>query len=461
MSLKIRLGAACGILMCSAVQAATLTDPKISAAALEVLTKSIAFRTVEGQGQVPAYAAYLSDILTSAGFSAADIKITAHGETATLVARYHGTNKKLKPIILCAHMDVVEAIAKDWTRDPFVPVVENGFVFGRGASDNKFDVSMIVMTLARLKREGFKPQRDIILALSGDEETQQATTQVLAKDLKDAELLLNGDAGGGMLDETGKPVVYALQAAEKTYSDYEIYVTDAGGHSSRPGKNNAIYTLAKAIDKIAAYQFPAQSSELTRAYFTATSVKTPGPLGEAMRRFARDSTDTQAVETLSANPEYIGQVRTTCVATLLSGGHALNALPQRASVSVNCRIFPGVDPATIQAKLLEVIDNPAVRLTVIGTPVMSDASPLRPDVMAALRKAINLRSPGLSIVPNMSPGATDSLYFRNLGVPSYGVSGMFMNPADDFAHGLNERVPVASIDGALAQWKSMITDLSK
>jgi carboxypeptidase PM20D1 len=461
MSLKTSLLAATIFSLSSMTHAAPLTDPKIAASALDVLTRSIAFRTVEGQGQVPAYAAYLASVLTAAGFDKSDISIVPRGETATLVARYRGSDQKLKPIILCAHMDVVEAVAKDWTRDPFKPVVENGFVYGRGASDNKFDVSMMVSTLARLKREGFKPKRDIILALSGDEETQQATTQLLAQELKNAELLLNGDAGGGMLDESGKPVVYAVQAAEKTYADYEIYVTDAGGHSSRPGKNNAIYTLAKAIDKIAAYQFPAQSSELTRAYFTATSAKTPGALGDAMRRFAKDATDAQAVETLSANPEYIGQVRTTCVATMLTGGHALNALPQRASVSVNCRIFPGVDPSTVQAKLLEVIGDPAIKLTVIGTPIMSDASPLRPDVMSAIRKAINLRSPGLPIVPNMSPGATDSLFFRNLGVPSYGVSGIFMDPADDFAHGLNERVPVASIDGALAQWKSMIMDLSK
>jgi carboxypeptidase PM20D1 len=459
MGSKLNLSLALAIIT-STLNAASIVDPATDTA-LDILKRSIAFRTVEGQAQVPAYAAYISERLITAGFAKEDIIITKHGETATLTARYRGTDARLKPIILCGHMDVVEAIAKDWTRDPFTPVIENGFIFGRGAADNKFDVSMMIATLVRLKAEGYAPKRDIILALSGDEETSQTTTAILAQQLKGAELVLNGDAGGGLLDAKGVPVVYALQAAEKTYVDYEIVVTDAGGHSSRPGKNNAIYTLAKAIAKIGAYQFPAQSSELTRTYFQLTGAKTPGALGKAMRRFAQNDKDIEAIKLLSNNPEYIGQVRTTCVATMLNGGHALNALPQRASVSVNCRIFPGVEPKNIQAKLIEIINDATIKINPVSTAIMSDASPLRPDVMAALRKAIDLRAPKLAIVPNMSPGATDSLFFRNLGVPSYGVSGIFMNPADDFAHGLNERVPLASIPGALAQWKSMVVDLSK
>jgi carboxypeptidase PM20D1 len=432
-----------------------------NALALDILKKSIAYRTVEGQGQVPVYAAYLADQLKAAGFAAGDIQIERHGETATLVARYRGSSGKLKPILISGHMDVVEAVGKDWTRDPFTPIVENGYVYGRGSADNKFDVSMMVATLIRLKSEGFKPKRDVILELSGDEETSQATTAILAQKLKGAELLLNGDAGGGMLDESNNPVVYGLQAAEKTYADYEISVTDPGGHSSRPGRENAIYRLAQAIDKIAAYKFPAQISDITRVYLQATSTKTPGPVGDALRQFVKDPSNPQAVATLAAEPEFVGQIGTTCVATMLSGGHALNALPQRATVNVNCRIFPGVEPSIIKAKLAEIINDPQVKIADVGTPIMSDASPLRTDVMKAIRKAIDLRAPGLAIVPNMSAGASDSLFFRNLGVPCYGVSSIFMKPSDDFSHGLNERVPVASISGAMLQWQSLIRDLSK
>jgi acetylornithine deacetylase/succinyl-diaminopimelate desuccinylase-like protein len=239
-------------------------------------------------------------------------------------------------------MDVVEAKAADWVRDPFTAVVENGYVYGRGASDMKLDVTMLVSTLVRLKAEGFKPSRDIILALSGDEETDMLTSQALAKQLAGAEFALNADAGGGVLDEANKPVVYALQAGEKTYADFDITITNPGGHSSRPNKTNAIYDLAKMIDKIGAYQFAPQANELTRAYLKASGLKTPGELGQAMLRYAADPTDKAASDRLSAEPEYIGQVRTTCVATMLRGGHALNALPQAATVSVNCRIMPGV-----------------------------------------------------------------------------------------------------------------------
>jgi carboxypeptidase PM20D1 len=435
-------------------------DAKQSAAALEMYKTSIGYRTVQGQGQIPAYATYLKKALVAGGFADADITIEKIGETATLTARYRGNGSK-KPMLLSGHMDVVEAKAADWVRDPFTAVVENGYVYGRGASDMKFDVVMLVSTLIRLKQEGFKPSRDIVLALSGDEETDMFTSQALSRQLAGAEFAINGDAGGGLLDDAGKPVVYQVQAGEKTYADFDITITNPGGHSSRPGATNAIYDLAKIIDRIGAYKFPAQPNELTVGYFKATGAKTPGPIGQAMLAYANNPADTAASDLLSAEPEYIGQVRTTCVATMLRGGHALNALPQAATVSVNCRIMPGVSIATIKSTLETIIANPAATITVLGEPTASDASPLRPDVMGAIRKAIDRRAPGLPIVPQMSPGATDSLYFRAAGIPSYGLSGMFMNPADDYAHGLNERAPVAAIDGALDQWHTVISILAK
>ena len=441
--------------------AETAVPPAISAQALEILKRSVGFRTVQGEGQMPAYAAYLSGLLQDAGIAAADITIAPHGETATLVARYRGTDPAAKPIVIAGHMDVVSAFREDWVRDPFTAVVEDGFVFGRGSADNKFGISTMVATLAWLRQEGFRPRRDIVLALTGDEETSQSTTAILAEQLKHAEMLLNSDAGGALLGDDGKPMVYGMQAAEKTYMDFEVVFTNPGGHSSRPVAKNAIYDMARAITRIAAHRFPARNSELTQAYFRAAGALTPGEVGAAMRRYAEDPSDQTAYELLVSEPEHVGQLGTTCVATMAKAGHALNALPQNAMVNINCRVFPGETVESVQATLERVIDDPAATVAVIATPVPSDASPLRDDVMQALRRAINLRAPGLPIVPSMSAGATDSLYFRNLGVPSYGVGGIFMHSKDSYAHGLNERVPLASLDGALLQWRSLLRDLSR
>jgi carboxypeptidase PM20D1 len=435
--------------------------PALSAKALEMLKRSVGFRTVEGEGQVPAYAEYLAGELRAHGFAAEDITITPRGETATLVARFRGSDRTLKPILVSSHMDVVPAKREDWERDPFTAVVEDGFVFGRGSYDNKFGLVTSMVALFWLKQEGFKPRRDILVVLSGDEETSMTTTAALAQELKGAELLLNSDAGGADLGDDGKPDVYSMQAAEKTYMDFEVTTTNPGGHSSRPGPTNAIYDLARIIDRLAAFRFPAKLNETTKAYFESAGASTPGPTGEAMLRYAKDPGDQEAYELLASKPEYVGQVGTTCVATTLRGGHAPNALPQSATLGINCRVFPGESVEYVTETLSRVIDNPNATTKLSYQPVPSDASPLREDVMKALRKAIDQRVPGLPIVPSMSAGATDSLYFRNAGVPSYGVGGLFIRPEDRFAHGLNERIPVASIDGAVAQWRSLVKDLSR
>lgn len=452
------------LLLVPAASASDAGVPKAaSGQALEILTRSIGFKTVKGEGQVPAYAAYLAGVLQDGGFAAEDITITPYGETATLVARYRGTDPAAKPIVIGGHMDVVSAFREDWERDPFTAVVENGYVFGRGSSDNKFGISSMVATLLWLKQEGFQPRRDIMLALTGDEETSQSTTAVLARELKHAELLLNSDAGGALLDDSGKPVFYGVQAAEKTYMDFEVVFTNPGGHSSRPSSKNAIYDLARAITRVAAFRFPARSSELTKAYFRAAGALTPGEVGAAMLRYAEDPSDREAYELLASQPEHVGQLGTTCVATMAKAGHAPNALPQNAMVNINCRVFPGETIESVQTTLERVIGDHAAAVKVVEKPrpIPSDASPLRDDVMKALRKAIDLRAPGLPIVPSMSAGATDGLYFRNAGVPSYGVGGIFMSARDNYAHGLNERVTLASLDGALLQWRSLLRDLSR
>jgi acetylornithine deacetylase/succinyl-diaminopimelate desuccinylase-like protein len=457
------LAALAAALLCSAAGAAPpKVDPALHDQALELLKKGIAYRTVIPGDQVPVYAAYLKSVLTAAGFRPDEVKIEPVAGSAVLIAHYAGTDPSKKPIVVIDHMDVVEAKKEDWTRDPFTPVVENGYVFGRGAIDDKFDVSVIVTVLAKLKREGWKPGREVILALSGDEETLMQTARKLSADLKGAELVLNGDAGGGELSEDGKPTIYGLQAAEKTYADFSITVTDPGGHSSRPGKTNAIYQLGADLARLAAYQFPAMESEITMASLKAAAPGRAGPVGEAMRRYVANPKDRGAIDILSGDRDLVGQLRTTCVATMITGGHATNALPQKATASVNCRIFPGTPSEQVRQTLVKVIADPGATVTRLNDgSIDAPASPLRPDVLAAVTKAVQARYPGLPVVPSMSAGATDSMFFRALGVPAYGVSGAFMKASDDFAHGLNERVPVATLDGALFQWESILKDLAK
>jgi acetylornithine deacetylase/succinyl-diaminopimelate desuccinylase-like protein len=436
-----------------------LTPPEYVTQATDVLKKSISFRTVEHGGQVKPYANYLAGILKKAGFPARDIEVIPMGDTAAFVATFRsGTSEK--PLLLSAHMDVVEAKPEDWERDPFTAVEENGLIYGRGATDNKFGVTMLVVTMARLKKEGFKPKRDIVLVFSGDEETQMDTTAKLAERFKDAHLMLNSDGGGGLLSEEGAPVAYYLQGAEKTYADFTVEFTNPGGHSSAPRADNAIYQLASALARIEAYKFPVQWNDITITAMRETGLKTEGDVGKAMVRFAENPKDKKAIKLLRERPETVGQIGTTCVATTLSGGHAPNALPQRATANVNCRIFPGVDPETVRAKLVELVDNPDAKVTFVDDVNASDASPLRDDVMAAVRKAIERRYPGLPIVPAMSAGASDSLHFRARGVDSHGSAGLFMKLSDEFSHGLNERSPVDSIDGALDHWHVLITELA-
>jgi len=429
---------------------------------MATLKHAISIPTVEGQHQVPVLAAYLAGKLKAGGFAASDVEIIPVGDTAALVARYRGTGEG-KPILLSGHMDVVAAKREDWTRDPFTLVEENGYLYGRGVADMKAAAVVLVQTLIRFKREGFKPRHDLILLLSGDEETAMASTQELAKRYHDAEFLLNADAGGGTLDpKTGKPLLYQIQAAEKTYADFQISLTSPGGHSSEPSADNAIYRLARIIDRVAAHQFPPQSNEITLASLRALGAHTPGPLGAAMTRFATHPDDAAAAATISADPAYVGQIRTTCVATMLNGGHAVNALPQSASVNINCRIFPGTSVDSVRDTLVKLIDDKSASVTRVSTPpVLNAASPLRPDVIAAVTAAVHQRFPGVDVVPSMSAGATDSKHFRNAGVPSYGIDAAFTKPDDTFAHGLNERLPASEVAAGLEFWHRVLSQLAK
>lgn len=432
-----------------------------SDAALDILIRSVAFRTVEGAGQVPAYGAYLKGLLVEAGFSDADIVIEPLGETASLVARWQGSDLTLKPIVLLGHMDVVAADPADWERDPFTAVVENGFVFGRGALDNKGDIAILTATLIKLKQSGWAPRRTLILALTGDEETAMATTARLVEQLSDVEMVLNSDAGLAALGEDGQPIVYELQAAEKTYADFTVRVTDPGGHSSRPGAVNAIYRLNAALARLDASPFPVSLDPVTSGFLAASAELAPAAVGQAIRDLVADPTDEAAAAVLTADPQYVGQIRTTCVATQIRGGHAPNALPQQATATVNCRILPGVPIAQIEAELNTIFADPGVVVRFVPTgAIAAPASPLRADVIAAVTKAVRARAPSLQVVPAMSAGATDTSHFRARGIPSYGVGTIFMSPTDDFAHGLNERLPVATIAPGMVQWESLIRSLA-
>ena len=452
--------------LAAAPAARAQTHPQAEAQALDMLKRGIAFRTVAGEGnQTFDYATYLKGELVAGGFADADVIVEKLGDTAYLVARYRGTGKAAngaRPILISGHMDVVEAKPEDWTRDPFTPVIENGYIWGRGASDMKYDLSTMVATLIELKREGFRPGRDILLLASGDEETAMKTTQALAEQFHDAELLINIDGGGGEIDESGKAVMFGLQGAEKTYADYELTFTDAGGHSSAPTKTNAIYALTRALGKIAAYQFPGEINEITRASFEAGLRTADAPMANATRRFLADPNDPQALAYLRSFPGLIGQTGTTCVATMVSGGHAPNALPQRATATVNCRIFPGTKTSAVQETLAKVVGDPGLKIREIdsGT-VASDASPLRPDLMQLVTRLIHARFPGIPIVPSMSAGASDSMWFRARGVPSYGISPIFMKSSDSFAHGLNERTPLSEIAPSITYYRGLLTALAK
>jgi acetylornithine deacetylase/succinyl-diaminopimelate desuccinylase-like protein len=358
---------------------------------------------------------------------------------------------------------VVEAKPADWKRDPFTPVVENGYLFGRGATDMKLDGALAIAALIELRREGFKPRRDIIIEFSGDEETVMKTSAIIAGKLANAELVLNADGGGGVLDEaTGAPKYFTWQGAEKTYADFRLTVTNPGGHSSAPRPDNAIDQLATALERIRAHRFTPELNDLTRAYFTQAAAYQPAPMAAAMRAFAADPTDKAAIATLTANPAMVGKIGTTCVVTMISGGHALNALPQRAEANINCRIFPGHSPASIMAELAQAAGEPAVTFEDVSEgSVATDASPLRPDFTAAVKTSLAKAYPGVPIFPSQASGASDSMWFRHHGVPSYGASPVFTKESEDFSHGLNERTPVATIAPAITYYLSLFSELSK
>jgi acetylornithine deacetylase/succinyl-diaminopimelate desuccinylase-like protein len=430
--------------------------------ARDVYERVISFDTSQG-AQTVAMAEYLAGLFRTGGFAADDVRVLQHNGTAGLVVRYRGNGSGGRPILLLAHMDVVPALRSDWERDPFTLVEENGFFFGRGTIDNKAGIVLLVSTFLTLRAEGFTPTRDLIIWFSGDEETTGATTQELLTQhrtlIGDAEFALNSDAGGGQLDTQGRGIAYVLQTAEKTYASFTFTARNPGGHSSVPRDDNAIYELSDALTRLRAFRFPVMWNDTTIESFRNSAAAFPGPEAQALRRFAERPGDRTAARVMERNPSLASMMRTTCVATMLAGGHAENALPQSATATVNCRIFPGVSVEDVQSEL-RAIAGQNVDVAPTAPSNASDASPLRADVMQAVTRAVRANHQQAVITPYMSAGATDGLFFRAAGIPTYGVGAVFIGDDDDFAHGLNERVPVASFYQGLTHWRILLTDLA-
>ncbi len=384
--------------------------------------------------------------LKAAGFPAADMQVIGPDpRKGNLVFRYRGTGAR-RPLLLLAHLDVVDAKREDWSFDPFIFLEKDGFFYGRGTSDDKAMASQFVANLIRLKEEGFTPDRDLIFALTADEEGGSFNgVEWLVKNRKnliDAEFAINEGGGGSM--RKGKYLTNEVQASEKVFQDFHLEVTNPGGHSSLPVKDNAIYHLAAGLARLAAYDFPVELNEVTRAYFErSATVESDPKVAADMRAVAKPAPDLAAAARLSASlPYYNAMMRTTCVATRLLGGHANNALPQMASANVNCRILPGVSPATVKSKLVELLADPKIAVAFVDEAHPSKPSPLRPDVMNLVESLTRQMYPGAIVVPVMSTGATDGLYLRNGEIPTYGVEGTFGDMDDVRAHGKDERVGV-------------------
>jgi acetylornithine deacetylase/succinyl-diaminopimelate desuccinylase-like protein len=396
-------------------------------------------------GSVSKAAEAVAARLLAAGFPQADVQLLGPDpRKRNLVARLRGNGTR-RPILLLAHLDVVEARREDWTTDPFVFVEKDGYFYGRGTTDDKGMTAQLVANLLRLKREGFVPDRDLILALTADEEggTFNGVQWLLAnhRPLIDAEFAIN--EGGGGNSRRGKYLTNEIQASEKVYQDFRLEVKNAGGHSSLPVKDNAIYRLSAGLARLAAFEFPVALNEVTRTYFERSAQVEPDAKTAAdMRALAGAAPDLAAAARLAAQPYYNAMMRTTCVATLLEAGHATNALPQMARANVNCRILPGASPASVRDTLVQVLGDSQISVSTVDEARPSRPSPLRPDILEVVETLTKQLYPGVIVVPIMSTGATDGLYLRNGEIPTYGIDGTFGDMDDVRAHGRDERVGV-------------------
>ena len=418
--------------------------------AREIFEELVEINTVDSVGNNTAAAEAMARRFRAAGFPDRDIFIGGpRADKGNLVVRYRGGGGGApKPILLLAHLDVVEALKADWSADldPFTFTERDGYYYGRGTTDDKAMAAMFVANLIRLKREGFVPTRDIIVALTADEEGGPANgVDWLIRNhrvLVDAAFVINEGGGGALRD--GKPLLHSVQATEKLYVDFTVEVRNRGGHSSVPRADNAVYQLAEGLTRLGRYRFAVELNEVTRAFFERTAAVESPDVAAAMRTLARDPRDKAAAATVSATPRYNSMMRTTCVATMLRGGHAPNALPQLAAANVNCRILPNTSAAAVRDTLVRVFGDTAIKVSPPPELPPTAPSPLLPELFNVVERLTREMFGDIPVIPTMGTGATDSKYFRAIGIPAYGVSGIFGDPNDARAHGRDERIPVKS-----------------
>ncbi|MBK5187918.1 MAG: M20/M25/M40 family metallo-hydrolase [Gemmatimonadaceae bacterium] len=453
MSIRALAAAACAALSVTLgaprarAQAMTLTPEQQS---LHEIYKELIETNTEdsaGVGSVTKASEQIAARFRAAGYPESDIHLLGPTEDKhAVIVRLHGTGAK-KPLLLLAHLDVVMALPTDWTSDPFKLVEKDGYYYGRGSIDDKAMASIFVANMIRYKKEGFVPDRDIILALTPDEEKSGlfGTEWLIEhhKDLIDAAYALN-EGGGGSL-KNGKPFLHAVQATEKAFTNFTLTVKNPGGHSSVPRPDNAIYQLAEGLVRFRRFSFPVQLNDVTRAFFTGTAAIETPERAAAMRALLKNPSDAAAAATLSRDPRYNSILRTTCVATRLSGGHADNALPQTATALVNCRVFPNVPIDSVRATIIRVLNDTGIVVSPSEQLGPTSPSPLSPELMDPIKTLTARMFDNVPVIPFMSTGATDGRYLRAAGIPTYGVSGLFLDPGDIRAHGRDERVPQKSL----------------
>lgn len=423
----------------------------------EIYEELLEIDTTHDHGSTTPAAEAVAKRLRAAGIPDADIAVVGPSpRKMNLVARLRGSGVAGKPLLLLAHLDVVEAKREDWTVDPFTLLEKDGFFYARGSLDDKAMAAIFTQAVIRMKTEKTPLSRDVILALTADEEGggENGVDWLLRekRSLVDAGLVLNEGGGGRM--RAGKYLVNGVQAAEKTYMDFELAVSNKGGHSSLPVKDNAIYRLANGLVRLESHAFPIELNDVTRAYLERASQAETGPLAADMRAVAANPKDEAAVARLTAQPSYNAILRTTCVATELAGGHAPNALPQRASANVNCRILPGHSAAEVQKTLVAVLADPEIAVTLSEKEIAGPKAQVDPAFLATVERVSAEVFPGVPVVPIMSSGATDSKYFRLAGIPAYGISGIFVDVDDVRAHGRDERLGVVQFyEGQRFLWR--------
>ena len=471
---------AIALALCSTAAAAAVdprTVPTQLPAAWQAKTRAVFKQAIEipsvhNRGETPKVAHLLADQFKAAGIPDADIHFMPYealpgDQTMALIVRWRSPHPTKKPMLILGHMDVVEAKRADWKYDPFEFREEGGYFLGRGTSDMKNGDVATTMAAVKLMSQGFKPDRDIIFFYSGDEETRGVGATLGAskwRNLTDAEFGLNADGGCASYDKNFRPLGFGISMAEKTFQTYFLTTHNPGGHSSRPRPDNAIYDLADALEKLRAHRFEPMQSEITRGYFAERAQQEGNsPLGQAIRAWLANPKDGAAADAIEANPLEVGLTRTRCVATMLSGGHADNALPQTATATVNCRIFPGVQPKDIQAELQTLV-GPKVEVrpdpNYEGVPTPS--SPPRPDIINAVKAAaLRFHGPAMHVFPVMSTGASDGSFFRAKGIPVYDIDGSWgISPIDERAHGLDERIPVRAMYDDVLHWEMIIKALA-